>query len=229
MSTDRDKEIAARAALALLPDSGIIGLGTGSTVKAFIEGVAELVRAGRRYQAVVTSEESRALAERLGIPVLPDEGPWDVLLCVDGADEVSATLDLIKGGGGAHTREKIVNYAARKNAIVVDGTKLSEKLGQRRPVPVEVLPFAHRETCRHLAAHGTPTLRERGGVPVRTDSGNYIYDVSTAPLERPMEYDRALRQIPGVVETGLFCGRADIVLVAESGSVRRLERPPASP
>ncbi|MFO7180103.1 MAG: ribose-5-phosphate isomerase RpiA [Pseudomonadota bacterium] len=229
MSTDRDKELAARAALALLPDSGIIGLGTGSTVKAFIEGVAELVRAGRRYQAVATSEQSRALAERLGIPLLPDDGPWDVLLCVDGADEVSPALDLIKGGGGAHTREKIVNFAARKNAIVVDATKLSQKLGQRRPVPVEVLPFAHRETCRRLAAHGAPVLRERGGVPVRTDSGNYIYDVSTGPLDSPVETDRLLRQIPGVVETGLFCGRADVVFVAEAGAVRRLDRAPASP
>src|SRR5688572_31459352 len=99
MSDERSKELAARAALALLPESGVIGLGTGSTVRYFIEGVAELVKQGRSYQGVPTSQKSRELAASLGIPLLDDDGPWDVLLCVDGADEVSDDLDLIKGGG----------------------------------------------------------------------------------------------------------------------------------
>src|SRR5689334_15872427 len=141
MTQDQYKRQAARAALELLPSEGIIGLGTGSTTHYFIEAVAERVRAGHAYIGVPTSERSRELATQLGIPLLADDGPWDILVCVDGADEVSQDLDLIKGGGGAHTREKIVNFAARQNLIVVDESKLSARLGERYAVPVEVLPF----------------------------------------------------------------------------------------
>jgi ribose 5-phosphate isomerase A len=112
MSNDEAKRRAARAALELLPESGVIGLGTGSTTHFFIEGVGELVRAGRRLVGLPTSKQSRALATQCGIPLLDDAGPWQIDLCVDGADEVSDTLDLIKGGGAAHTREKIVNFAS---------------------------------------------------------------------------------------------------------------------
>ena len=225
MPDDRDKRLAARAALALLPDSGVIGLGTGSTVHYFIEGVAERIRAGCKYEGVPTSRKSRELATSLGVPLLDDDGPWDVLLCVDGADEVSDELDLIKGGGGAHTREKIVNFAARKNAIVVDESKLSRFLGERHSVPVEVLPFAHRETHFLLSLHGEPTLRAVGGEPFRTDSGNYIYDLKTGLIRRPAELDADLRMIPGVVETGLFCGRVDVLFVTRDGEVQRIDKP----
>jgi ribose 5-phosphate isomerase A len=228
MSDERAKQLAARAAVALLPDAGVIGLGSGSTARYFIEAVAELVRAGKHYEGVPTSHESRTLASRLGIPLLDDDGPWDVLVCVDGADEVSDELDLIKGGGGAHTREKIVNFAARKNAIVVDDSKLSRTLGERRAVPVEVLPFAHRETHFLLSLHGEPTLRLAGGgagVPFRTDSGNYIYDLKTGPIRRPAELDAELRTIPGVVETGLFCGRVDVLFVTRGPEVQRIDKP----
>lgn len=225
MSDERSKELAARAALTLLPESGVIGLGTGSTVRYFIEGVAELVKQGRRYQGVPTSQKSRELATRLGVPLLDDDGPWDVLLCVDGADEVSDDLDLIKGGGGAHTREKIVNFASRKNAIVVDDSKLSRRLGERYSVPVEVLPFAHRETHFLLRMHGEPTLRMAGAAPFRTDSGNYIYDLRTGLIPRPAELDADLRAIPGVVETGLFCGRCDVLFVTRDGEVQRIDKP----
>jgi ribose 5-phosphate isomerase A len=225
MSTEPDKKLAAEAALALLPNSGVIGLGTGSTVRYFIEGVAERIRAGQDYQGVPTSQESRRLAASLGIPLLDDDGPWDVLLCVDGADEVSDDLDLIKGGGGAHTRAKIVNFASRKNAIVADDSKLSRHLGERRAVPVEVLPFAHRETHFLLSLHGEPTLRLAGGVPFRTDSGNYVYDLRTGSIHRPAELDADLRAIPGVVGTGLFCGRTDVLFVSRAGEVQRIDKP----
>jgi ribose 5-phosphate isomerase A len=222
MDEDRQKRQAARAALDLLPTSGLIGLGTGSTARFFIEGVAERVRAGHAYTGVPTSESSRRLAEGLGIPLLADDGPWDILVCVDGADEVSSTLDLIKGAGGAHTREKIINFAARRNVIVVDESKLSTTLGERRAVPVEVLPFAHRETAHLLAAHGQVALRLHSGAPLRTDSGNYIYDVRTGAIAEPQRLDLLLKTIPGVVETGLFCGRADVVLVARAAGVEQL-------
>jgi ribose 5-phosphate isomerase A len=227
---DDAKRAAARAALGELPEAGIVGLGTGSTSRIFVEELAPRVRAGRKLVGVPTSESTRALAESLGIPLLGDEGPWAIDVNVDGADEVSAGLDLIKGGGGAHAREKIVNYAARRNVVIVDGSKLSARLGEKWPVPVEVLPFAHGETRAHLGRLGEPVLRHKDGAPWRTDAGNLIYDLRVAPIDDPAALDRALRGIPGVVETGLFVGRADVVLVAEAGdggsagAVRRLER-----
>jgi ribose 5-phosphate isomerase A len=224
MSEDEAKKRAARAALELLPDSGVIGLGTGSTTRFFIEGVGELVRAGRRFRGVPTSQQSRTLASHCGIPLLDDTGPWSIDLCVDGADEVSDALDLIKGGGAAHTREKIVNYAAKANVIIVDDSKLSTKLGEKRAVPVEVLVFAHLTTRAALAHFGAPVLRLQGGAPVITDSGNYIYDLGVPPIDEPRALDSELRHVPGVVETGLFCARADWVIVAEAHGIRKLSR-----
>jgi ribose 5-phosphate isomerase A len=225
MDPDHDsKRLVARAALEQLPAAGIIGLGTGSTSRHFIEAIAELVRKGHAYVGVPTSQQSRELARQHGIPLLDDEGPWDVLLCVDGADEVSPELDLIKGAGGAHTREKIVNFAARRNVIVVGENKLSARLGERRLLPIEVLPFAHRQTAERISEHGEPLLREVEGAPFRTDSGNYIYDVKTGPIAAPRSLEALLKAIPGVVETGLFCARADLVLVARAGRVEALSR-----
>ena len=218
------KRQAAMAAIAELPEEGVIGIGTGSTARLFIAALGELVKAGRRYACVPTSEASRVQAQGLGIELLADEGPWDIAVTVDGADEVSDELDLIKGGGGAHTREKIVNYSSRRNVIIVDGSKCSRRLGETWPVPVEVLPFAYLATQGHLARHGEPTLRLRDGWPVRTDAGNLIYDVACGPIAAPGELDQALRAIPGVVETGLFVGRADVVLVASASGIERRAR-----
>ncbi|HEY4059140.1 MAG TPA: ribose-5-phosphate isomerase RpiA [Kofleriaceae bacterium] len=217
---DEAKRAAARAALAELPEAGIIGLGTGSTAKLFIDALGELVAAGRKFTGVPTSEASRAQAAALGIPLLPDDGPWDIAVAVDGADEVSPALDLIKGGGGAHTREKIINFSARRNIIIVDETKLSPALGTKWSVPVEVLPFAAGATAAKLARHGTPVLR----AGKRTDAGNLIYDLACGPIHDPHTLDLALHALPGVVETGLFIGRADIVLVARASGVERLTR-----
>ncbi len=223
-SDEEAKRRAGRAALELLPESGVVGLGTGSTTRFFIEGVGELVRAGRRLTGVPTSQQSRALASELGIPLLPDTGPWQIDICVDGADEVSDALDLIKGGGAAHTREKIVNFASKQNVIIVDASKLSQRLGEKRAIPIEVLVFAHLTTRKALEAFGQPTLRLRDGAPVITDSGNYIYDLLVTPLTNPSAADSALKHVPGVVETGLFCGRADRVIVAEAQGIRQLLR-----
>src|SRR5688500_6411196 len=152
MSSDEMKRKSALAALAHVPEQGVLGLGTGSTTRFFIEAVGELVRAGRQLQALPTSVASRALAGQCGIPLLDDAGPWRIDVCVDGADEVSSQLYLIKGGGGAHTREKIVNFASRLNVIIVDETKLVEHLGQTRRLPIEVLPFGHHTTLQSLRA-----------------------------------------------------------------------------
>ena len=218
------KRAAARAALAELPEEGVVGLGTGSTATLFIDAVGELVAAGRRLVGVPTSEASRAQAIALGIPLASDDGPWDIAVAVVGADEVSPELDLVKGGGGAHTREKIINYSARRNVIVVDESKLSPRLGTRWAIPIEVLTFAAAATARHLERFGEPVLRMAGAIPRRTDAGNVIYDLRCGAIADPGELDRALHAIPGVVETGLFVGRADVVLVARAAGVERLTR-----
>ncbi len=221
---DDAKRAAARAALEELPEEGVIGLGTGSTTRYFIDAVGEAVKAGKKYTGVPTSEASRKQATELGIPLLSDDGPWDIAVCVDGADEVDPQLDLVKGGGGAQTREKIVNNSARKNVIIVDGSKLSPQLGTKWAVPVEVLPFAHLATKSHLAKLGDPVLRMRDGAPWKTDAGNLIYDVKTGPISNAGELDTKIRAIPGVVETGLFVHRANVVLVARESGVERLVR-----
>lgn len=225
MDQNEAKLRAAGAALELLPSQGVIGLGSGSTAKLFIDAVAERVRGGAELVGVATSEASRSQAQSLGIPLLDDEGPWAIDVCVDGADEVSEALDLIKGGGGCQTREKIVNHAARMNVIIVDDSKLSRLLGERWPVPVEVLAFAHRATARALEGFGRVVQRQKQGAAWRTDSGNYVYDVHTGPIQDPRALDAALHAVPGVVETGLFCGRAQRVIVAGSDGIRELVPP----
>jgi ribose 5-phosphate isomerase A len=224
MDRDEAKRSAARAALSFLPERGVVGLGTGSTATLFIDGVGELVRSGRKLVGVPTSDASRKQAERLGIPLLDDEGPWAIDVCVDGADEVSEDLHLIKGGGGAHTREKIVNRAAKKNVIVVDESKLSKKLGERWKVPVEVLPFGRLSTRTQLEELGPVVERLKGGSPWITDSGNYIYDLAAGVIDDPRVLEERIGLIPGVVESGLFVGRADAVLVASASGVRTLTR-----
>ncbi len=224
MDADVAKRLAAQAAADLVPDAGVVGLGTGSTTRYFINEVGRLVSEGRKLSAVPTSRRSRELATELRIPLLDDMGPWDIDLCVDGADEVSAELDLIKGGGGAHTREKIVNRHSRQNVIIVDESKISRRLGEKRTVPLEVVVFGHRATGAALRGFGEPALRFAGDDPFLTDSGNYIYDLETGPIEDPVELEEELRHLPGVIETGLFCGRADIVIVAGSSSVELWHR-----
>jgi ribose 5-phosphate isomerase A len=223
--SDDHKRVAALAAIAELPPEGVIGLGSGSTARLFIAALGELVAAGRRYTGVPTSEASRRQAQELGIPLLPNDGPWDIAVVVDGADEVDDALDVIKGGGGAHTREKIINHSSRRSVIIVDASKLSRRLGEKWAVPVEVLPFAHLATREHLARLGAPALRQTGGAPFRTDAGNLIYDIACGPIADTRTLDAALHAIPGVVETGLFVGRTDVVLIAGEAGVERRESP----
>jgi ribose 5-phosphate isomerase A len=219
------KRRAARAALNRLPGHGTIGLGTGSTAHLFIQMLAELVREGRNYVGVPTSEQSRSLAASLGIPLLDEHGPWPIDVTVDGADEVSEAFDLIKGGGACHLREKIVNDSSRMNIIVVDESKLSRFLGTRFKVPVEVVRFGHTATAAKLSRFGKVTPRlHTAGQPVVTDSGNFIYDIQTGELRDPHALDLDLLQIPGVVETGLFVGRVSVLIVASADGTRELVR-----
>jgi ribose 5-phosphate isomerase A len=207
-----------------VPEEGVVGLGSGSTAKMFIDEIGALVRAGRKLRCVATSIESHRQAAALGIPLLSEDGLWTIDVCVDGADEVSDALDLIKGGGGALTREKIVNYASARNVTIVDASKLATRLCEKWAIPVEVLSFAHPMTASHLATLGKAELRTRDGSVFRTDAGNVIYDVRMPPLDAPAEVDRRLRAIPGVVETGLFVGRCDLLIVASAQGMKRVRR-----
>jgi ribose 5-phosphate isomerase A len=224
MTRDEAKRLAARAALEFLPEEGVIGLGSGSTAEMFIDEVGKLVQAGRKFYGVPTSEASKRQAAGLGIELLDDTGPWAIDVTVDGADEVSAELDLIKGGGACHAREKIVNFASKKNVIVVDDSKLSTHLGEKWPVPVEVLVFGHGTTAEALGRLGRAELRKKDGRVVVTDAGNYIYDLHAGVVRAPEALEGRLAAIPGVVATGLFLHRADAVLVAGEAGVRRLEK-----
>jgi ribose 5-phosphate isomerase A len=225
MDQNEAKLRAARAAVAELPAAGGLGLGTGSTARLFIDEVGALVRAGRAYVGVPTSAASRAQAEALGIALASDDGPWDIEVCVDGADEVDEQLNVIKGGGGALTREKMVNHAARRNVLIVDRSKLSRRLGERWPVPVEVLRFGHAATARALSHLGEPVLRLRDGAPFVTDAGGHIYDLRCGIIEDPAALERAIELIPGVVASGLFVARASLVLVADESGVTHLHPP----
>ena len=225
MDQNEAKLRAARAAVAELPEAGVLGLGTGSTAKLFIDEVGALVRSGRRYTGVPTSAASRAQAEALGIPLADDTGPWVIDVCVDGADEVDEHLNVIKGGGGALTREKMVNHASRRNVLIVDRSKLSRRLGERWPVPVEVLRFGHAATAAALAHLGEPVLRQRDGVPFVTDAGGHIYDLRCGIIADPAALERAIELTPGVVTSGLFVARASLVLVADESGVTPLHPP----
>jgi ribose 5-phosphate isomerase A len=218
---DRLKQAAAEAAMAFLPHAGVIGLGTGTTARHAIRLIAERIASQRApLLAVATSTASATAAAEAGIPLLGDEGPWEVAVTFDGADEVSAALDLIKGGGGALLREKIVNSASVRRVIMVDESKLSGALGERSRLPVEVTRFGWAQTRREIERRAGPAeLRERDGEPFVTDNGHYILDVATGPIADPAALERELETLPGVVVTGLFVDRTDILVIAGAGGV----------
>jgi ribose 5-phosphate isomerase A len=223
MSSDSDtyKRQAAEAALSLVEPGMKLGLGTGSTAKHFIELLSERVREGLEVVCVPTSEATRAQAAWLSIPLttLDDESHLD--LTVDGADEIDDALRLIKGGGGALLREKIVAAASERLVIIADVSKRVQILGAY-PLPVEVVRFGYMAThamIEKLAAgagcRGHVKLRLGfDGQPFVTDGGNYIFDCMFGRIGDPEALDRALKQIPGVVENGLFLGLADAALIA---------------
>lgn len=215
--------LAARA-LEHVRDGALVGLGSGRAAAAFVRALGARAARGLRVRGVPTSEATARLAREVGVPVVGlEEGILDIT--VDGADEVDPHLDLIKGYGGALVRERIVAMASRRRITLVGAEKLVRVLGSRGCLPVEVIPFAWPLVVRELAALGCrPTLRMTGGVPVVTDNGNRIADCAVRPIEAPAAFERDLRAIPGVVDTGLFLGIADLVLVAQGGSIREMKR-----
>lgn len=229
--TDRDalKRAAAAEALKRVRSGMVLGLGTGSTTAHFLDLLAARIEEGalEGVAGVPTSERTASAARSLGIPVTTLDRAAELDLAVDGADEVDPGLDLIKGLGGALLREKIVAQAARRLVIVVDDSKLVERLGERAPLPVEVIPFGwqrQRDFARGLGADAE--LRSDGPEePYVTDNGNYVLDCRfPGGIDDPVGLDRALRARAGVVETGLFLEMAAEVVVGRSEGVRSIRR-----
>jgi ribose 5-phosphate isomerase A len=221
MDANAQKKAAAEAALKYVDDDMMVGVGTGSTVNFFIDALASVK--GRIKGTVASSEASTKRLRELRIPVmeLNDTDGCDVY--VDGADEVTEHLAMIKGGGAALTREKIVAGASRKFVCICDSTKLVPVLGNF-PLPIEVIPMARSFVARQIVklTGGMPQLR----AGVTTDNGNLILDVRGLKIMKPMEMEAELDHIPGVVTNGLFARRpADILLIAADGAVRTLQRP----
>lgn len=222
---DSLKRKAALEALGEVSDGMVIGLGTGSTVEHFIRGLGERVRNGLRVSSVATSLRSAELARELGIPVRTFREHKSLDLAVDGADEVSPRLDLTKGLGGALVREKIVATASRRFVVVVDESKLVDRLGTRAPIPVEVLPFAADLIMAQLGEMGGEAmLRMDGSAPSESDNGNWLVDWKRGGIEDPAGLERELKLLPGVVDSGIFSGLTDSVIVAGAGGIRTLGR-----
>ena len=219
---EQEKQEAARRSLAFVKDGHIVGLGTGSTASYAIRLLGERVREGLKIVGIPTSVQSHDLAARLGIPLTSfEEHPW-IDVTIDGADEINPALDLIKGGGGALLREKIVASASRTVVIIADSTKQVQVLG-KFPLPVEVIPFAETLLIRRIAALGASVepRTDRAGQPFVTDEGHHILDCSFGSIPDPHRLAGELDRMPGVVEHGLFIGLADISLIGKDVEVRR--------
>lgn len=225
LSQDAVKDILGKKA-AELPQSGmVVGLGTGSTAERFIVHLAERCKTGLSITAVASSEGSAKLAKDLRIPVVPIDSVTSIDLTIDGADEIDGQKRMIKGGGGALLREKIVAFASRKVIIIADSTKVSPHLGKHR-LPVEVIPFGREFTCRHIENLGLKTSwrTDKQGHLWKTDNGNYIIDITfPGPLKKPEIEECRIVAIPGIAETGFFFDLADEAWIGHpDGSITKL-------
>jgi len=219
-NADQLKQQAAEEAVELVCSGMIVGLGTGSTAAHAVTAIARKLESGelRDLQGIPTSAQTEDQARRLGVPLTTLEDHPDVDLTIDGADQVDAAGDLIKGGGGALLREKIVAVASAKYAIIVDASKIVTTLGDGFPLPVEVVTFGWKtsfQTIRDLG--GEPVLRLSNGHPFRTDEGHHIIDCAfDGGIPDPVTVDATLRALPVVVETGLFLGMHPEVIVGRA-------------
>ncbi|MGA8647444.1 MAG: ribose-5-phosphate isomerase RpiA [Candidatus Sulfotelmatobacter sp.] len=225
MANDQEKEAAARASLRFVEDGQVVGLGTGSTAAYFIQLLGEQVKNGLKIRGIPSSERSREQAAGLGIPLTTLDECQEIDVTVDGADEVDPQLRLIKGGGGALLREKIVASATKNYVIIADETKRVPVLG-RFPVPVEVIKFAQAVVKKKIEALGAAVELRQGtdGKPYLTDENNHILDCRFGQIPDADGLARRLNDMPGIVEHGLFIGLASIVLVANGSEIVELRR-----
>jgi ribose 5-phosphate isomerase A len=223
------KQRAGEAAVEHVKNGMIVGLGTGSTAKFFIEGIAAAVKAGKLHdiRAVPTSINSEKLARSAGLPVLTFAQTTKIDLTVDGADEVAPDLTLIKGLGGALLREKLVAQNSTRLIIIADASKLVAKLGTKSPLPVEVTPFGFEASERFLQSLGcTPEIRRQpSGDAFITDNGNFIFDCKFSEIADARELNLKLATRAGIVESGLFIDLAHTAIIADNETVWTIARP----
>jgi ribose 5-phosphate isomerase A len=223
MANEMEKEAAGRAAAKLVRDGDVVGLGTGSTAYFAVVALGERVKAGLKIVGIPTSVQTAELARAVGIPLTTlDEHP-QIDITIDGTDEIDPQLRLIKGGGGALLREKVVASASRKMVVVADSAKIVPVLG-KFPLPVEIIDFARAVIEKKIASLGATTkLRTKSdGQPFVTDNGNHILDCSFGKIADPAALALALSNTPGIVEHGLFIGLAKLALVGRGASVEEL-------
>ena len=225
MANESEKEAAARASLRFVHDGDIVGLGTGSTAVHVVNLLGERVRAGLKIRGIPTSVPTKELAAGLGIPLTTLDEFQQIDVTIDGADEVDPKLRLIKGGGGALLREKIIGSASRKYVIIVDSSKQVPMLG-KFPLPVEVIPFAQALLTKKITALGASVqLRvNSSGKPFITDEGHHILDCHFGQISDPEGLAHELERMPGIVEHGLFIGMADTLLVGKGPTVLEFQR-----
>jgi ribose 5-phosphate isomerase A len=234
VTPDEQKRAAALAALEHVRDGMRLGLGTGSTARYFVDAVGAKVKEGWKLSCVPTSEQTRAQAQGLGIGLTTLDDTPQLDLAVDGADEIDGDLSLIKGGGGAMLREKIVATSAQRMIVIADSSKRVERLG-KFPLPIEVVPFGVKATALKIdkacawagAKGGKLVIRTRDGKPFVTDNGNIVLDCALGSIPDAPKLAAALSSIPGVVDHGLFIGIASLAIIAGEQGVATLTRKPA--
>ena len=231
MSADIGKQKAAEEALKYVERSMTLGLGTGSTAAHFVKGLGALQAQGYDLRGVPTSEATARLARDMGVDVIEPDETTKIDLAVDGADEADADLNLTKGGGGALLREKIVAGSADRFIVIADASKRAGRLGAF-PLPVEIDPFSWALTVKRVRelfskagiSNAPISLRADGGAPVRSDGGNFIIDCALGRIDDPTALESALNAIPGVLENGLFCGMADMIIYGDTDGISIVEK-----
>ncbi|SHI81267.1 ribose-5-phosphate isomerase [Arenibacter nanhaiticus] len=224
MSTEKEKELAAKAAIKYIEDGMTIGLGTGSTAAHMITALAEEVAKGLNIVGIPSSESTKKLALANGIPLTDFANISAIDINIDGTDEFDPYLQLIKGGGGALLREKILAFNSKLNIIIADCHKQVSRLGKFK-LPIETIPFATPILIKKLRIMNLhPILREKDNSPFITDEGNYILDLDITHISNVAQLENTLKQLPGIVETGLFLDIADIVIIGRGDTTEVFKR-----
>ena len=226
MANESEKELVGRASARFVNDGNIVGLGTGSTAVYAVQAVADRVKAGLKILCIPTSVRTKEQATSLGIPLTTLDEHQQIDVTIDGADEIDPKLCLIKGGGGALLREKIIASASRKMVVIADSTKLVPVLG-KFPLPVEVVGFAQAVVAKKIEAMGAEVSlrKDAAGKTYITDEGHHILDCKFGKIPDPPALARTLSDIPGVMEHGLFIGLASLVLIGKGNAVEEIRRP----
>lgn len=219
------KKIAAEKAVEFIEEGMVVGLGTGSTVKYALEHLAKRIEGGLSVKGIPSSNETKKIAMRMQIPIVSLADYPEIDITIDGADEVDSNLNLIKGGGGALTREKMIAYHSKKVIIITDESKVVKSLGIDFPLPIEVIKFEWQATKKAIEKYGCSVeLRKIFDDPFITDNGNYILDCEFERISEPEQLEIDINMIPGVVENGLFIGVATKVIVGSKKGIMTLEK-----